>query len=79
MKNIKLDDTRLKVQIVMFLLMAVGYGWPRQVQDHNIQLLQVLTSIMSRGAHGILIVYDITDRESFQSLKYWLSEVEKYQ
>ena len=30
-----------------------------------------------RGAHGIIIVYDITDRESFDNVKTWIQEIEK--
>ena len=30
-----------------------------------------------RGADGIMLVYDITDLESFQSLNSWLIEIEK--
>ena len=30
-----------------------------------------------RGASGILLIYDITDRESFESLSHWLIEIEK--
>ena len=29
-----------------------------------------------RGANGILLIYDITDRESFESLTHWLNEIE---
>jgi Ras-related protein Rab-1A len=28
-------------------------------------------------AHGYILVYDITNRESFEHVKYWLSEVKK--
>ena len=31
-----------------------------------------------KGAHGILVVYDITKRESFRNLNYWLSQIEQY-
>ena len=31
-----------------------------------------------RGAHGIIIIYDITDNDSFQNIKSWMAEIEKY-
>ena len=30
-----------------------------------------------RGAQGFMLVYDITDLESFQNLNKWLNEIEK--
>jgi Ras-related protein Rab-1A len=33
--------------------------------------------IFLRGAHGIIIVYDVTDRESFESVKSWMQEIDK--
>ena len=30
-----------------------------------------------RGASGILLLYDITDRESFENLNSWLIDIEK--
>ena len=36
-----------------------------------------IVSSYYRGAHGIMMVYDITDLESFQNLNSWLIEIEK--
>lgn len=36
---------------------------------------RAITKAYYRGALGALLVYDVTDRETFESLKRWLSEV----
>ncbi len=36
-----------------------------------------ITASYYRGGNGILVVYDITDRESFNNLNSWLIEIEK--
>ena len=36
-----------------------------------------IVSSYYKGAHGIMMVYDITDLESFQNLNSWLIEIEK--
>ncbi|CAJ1394935.1 unnamed protein product [Effrenium voratum] len=31
-----------------------------------------------RNAHGIIVAFDLTDRESFRNVRQWLQEIEKY-
>lgn len=33
---------------------------------------------VSVGAQGIIIVYDVTDRETFENVRTWINEIEKY-
>jgi len=42
-------------------------------------MLNKNTNILNfhRGAHGIVVVYDVTDRVSFENVKQWMQEIEK--
>jgi len=37
-----------------------------------------ITRSYYRGAHGIMIVYDVTNEQSFKNVELWLREVNKY-
>lgn len=37
-----------------------------------------ITSSYYRSAHGVIIVYDITNRNTFLSLQKWINEVRNY-
>lgn len=39
---------------------------------------RTLTSAYYRGAHGIILVYDICSRDSFENLTHWLKEIDIY-
>ncbi len=37
-----------------------------------------ITSSYYKGAHGIMLVYDVTDRSTFEKLGSWVTEIERY-
>lgn len=37
-----------------------------------------ITTAYYKGSQGVLLVYDICDRKSFDDAKSWLNEIEKY-
>ena len=41
-------------------------------------LLLMIGFCVLAGAQGIIIVYDVTDRETFDNVRTWINEIEKY-
>jgi Ras-related protein Rab-18 len=39
---------------------------------------RTLTSSYYRGAHGVVLVYDVTKQDTFENLEQWLNEVNMY-
>jgi Ras-related protein Rab-1A len=62
-RNLDVEGKNIKLQI-----------WDTAGQER----FRTITSSYYRGAHGIIIVYDITDAESFNNVKTWLSEIDKF-
>jgi Ras-related protein Rab-1A len=62
-RTIELDGKTIKLQI-----------WDTAGQER----FRTITSSYYRGAHGIIIVYDVTDMESFNNVKQWLNEIDRY-
>ncbi|XBI61726.1 hypothetical protein VPH35_042478 [Triticum aestivum] len=51
-----------------------NYQWDTAGQER----FKTITSSYYRGAHGIIIVYDVTDQDSFNNVKQWLNEIDCY-
>ena len=62
-KSIEVDKKLVKMQI-----------WDTAGQE---RFRNVISSYF-KGAHGILLIYDITSRDSFKELENWLGEVERH-
>merc|ERR1712022_66500 len=62
MVTIRLDGKTIKLQI-----------WDTAGQER----FRTITSNYYRGANGIVVVFDVCDTESFDSVTRWLLEIEK--
>jgi len=62
-RTIELDGKTIKLQI-----------WDTAGQER----FRTITSSYYRGAHGIIVVFDVTDAESFNNVKQWLHEIDRY-
>mmetsp|Transcript_7027 Transcript_7027/g.10995 ORF Transcript_7027/g.10995 Transcript_7027/m.10995 type:complete len:207 (-) Transcript_7027:284-904(-) len=62
-KNVEVDGKRIKLQI-----------WDTAGQER----FRTITTSYFRGAQGILLVYDVTDRRSFESIRNWISQIQQH-
>jgi small GTP-binding protein len=62
-KTVEIDGVRVKLQI-----------WDTAGQDR----FRSITTSYYRGAHGIVMVYDVTDEESFLNISHWVCNMERY-
>jgi len=62
-RTVQLDGHTAKLQI-----------WDTAGQER----FRTITSSYYRGAHGIIVVYDVTDKESFDNVSNWLKEIDRY-
>jgi Ras-related protein Rab-18 len=62
-KHIELNNKRIKLTV-----------WDTAGQER----FRTLTSSYYRGAQGVVMVYDVTRRDSFDNLDHWLKEIKLY-
>ena len=62
-KTVDVEGLRIKMQI-----------WDTAGQER----FRTIVSSYYRGAHGIVVVYDVTERQSFSKIQHWLKEIENY-
>ncbi|XP_049849513.1 ras-related protein Rab-1B-like [Schistocerca gregaria] len=61
-KTLEVDGKIVKLQI-----------WDTAGQER----FRTITSSYYRSAHGIIIVYDITNQDSFSNIRHWLAETDR--
>ena len=62
-KTIDLDQKKVKMQI-----------WDTAGQER----FRTITAAYYRGAHGVLLVYDVTDETSFENVRNWMRNIEAH-
>ncbi|KAJ8917324.1 hypothetical protein NQ315_002346 [Exocentrus adspersus] len=61
-KTVNVNGQKVKLQI-----------WDTAGQER----FRTITSTYYRGTHGVIVVYDVTNGESFANVKRWLHEIEQ--
>ena len=61
-KTLTINEKKVKMQI-----------WDTAGQER----FRTVVATYFRGAHGILLLYDVTNKDSFKNLESWLIEIEK--
>ena len=61
--NVKIGETTVKLQI-----------WDTAGQDR----FRTISSTYYRGAHGAIVVYDVTSSQSFYNVEHWINDMNAY-
>merc|ERR1712086_348415 len=62
-RTVEIDGKVIKLQI-----------WDTAGQER----FRTITSSYYRGAHGIIVVYDVTEMETFHAVERWMTEIERF-
>jgi len=60
-RTVNVDGKTIKLQI-----------WDTAGQER----FRTITATYYRGTHGVIVVYDVTDRDSFENVRRWMSEID---
>lgn len=63
LKKIKINEKEIKVQI-----------WDSAGQER----FRTVTRNYYRGAAGVVLVYDVTNEQSFENIRHWISDIQTY-
>merc|ERR1712228_274436 len=62
-KTLEIDGMRVKLQL-----------WDTAGQER----FRTITNAYYRGAHGVLLVYDVTDEHTFMNIRTWMQNINQY-
>lgn len=80
MKTILINGKRVKVQIVRIFFcrsyscLILLFQWDTAGQER----FRTITTSYYRNSQGVLLVYDITDRNSFVSIRSWIAQINQH-
>lgn len=60
-RTVKIDGMTIKLQI-----------WDTAGQER----FRTITATYYRGTHGVIVVYDVTEKESFENVRRWMAEID---
>ena len=63
MKSVEMDEKKVKVQV-----------WDTAGQER----FRTITTSYYRSSQGILLVYDITDKNTFQNIRSWMAQITQH-
>lgn len=83
-KYVKIDDVRVKLQVSfpiqnlsLHAIFTSCCFYCMQIWDTAGQeRFRTITTSYFRGAQGIMLVYDVTDRSSFAAVRSWMKQIE---